>query len=174
MQRSIAVLLIGAVALSGCGFRDSRVNPLNWFGGSDEVEVVEDSSAPVNPLIPQKDRVSVFARPEAVDQTVLIQSVSDMRVELTPTGAIVYATGIAARQGAYGVELRLDEADRDERTKDATLDFTFRAIYPGYRTPVGSDRTRTLRAAVSLSRQQLAGVRSIRVVAEQNARESRR
>jgi hypothetical protein len=97
-----------------------------------------------------------------------------MRVERTPTGAIVYATGIAARQGAYGVELRLDEADRDERTKDATLDFTFRAIYPGYRTPVGSDRTRTLRAAVSLSRQQLAGVRSIRVVAEQNARESRR
>ncbi|ATG35399.1 MULTISPECIES: hypothetical protein [Phaeobacter] len=174
MQRSLALLLVGAVALSGCGFRDSRVNPLNWFGGSDEVEVVETSGEPVNPLIPVQNRVSVFARPDAVDETVLVQSVTDMRVERTPTGAIVYATGIAARQGAYGVELRLDEADRDARTRDATLDFTFRAIYPDTRTALGSERTRTLRAAVSLSQQQLASVRSIRVVAAQNARESRR
>ncbi|AXT33984.1 hypothetical protein D1820_02780 [Phaeobacter sp. LSS9] len=174
MQRSLALLLVGAVALSGCGFRDSRVNPLNWFGGSDEVEVVETSGEPVNPLIPVQNRVSVFARPDAVDETVLVQSVTDMRVERTPTGAIVYATGIAARQGAYGVELRLDEADRDARTRDATLDFTFRAIYPDTRSALGSERTRTLRAAVSLSQQQLASVRSIRVVAAQNARESRR
>ncbi|UTS80324.1 hypothetical protein [Phaeobacter piscinae] len=174
MQRSLALLLVGAVALSGCGFRDSRVNPLNWFGGSDEVEVVETSGEPVNPLIPVQNRVSVFARPDAVDESVLVQSVTDMRVERTPTGAIVYATGIAARQGAYGVELRLDEADRDARTRDATLDFTFRAIYPDTRTALGSERTRTLRAAVSLSQQQLASVRSIRVVAAQNARESRR
>lgn len=172
MQRSLALLLVGAVALSGCGFRDSRVNPLNWFGGSDEVEVVETSGEPVNPLIPVQNRVSVFARPDAVDETVLVQSVTDMRIERTPTGAIVYATGIAARQGAYGVELRLDEADRDARTRDATLDFTFRAIYPDTRTALGSERT--LRAAVSLSQQQLASVRSIRVVAAQNARESRR
>ncbi|MFV1496125.1 hypothetical protein VWY34_10955 [Phaeobacter sp. JH20_02] len=174
MQRSLALLLIGAVALSGCGFRDSRVNPLNWFGGSDEVEVQETSGEPVNPLIPVKTRVSVFARPDAVDNSVLVQSVSEMRVERTPTGAIVYATGIAARQGAYGVELRLDEADRDVRTRDDTLDFTFRATYPEYRTAVGSDRTRTLRAAFSLSKQELSSVRSIRVVAAQNARESRR
>ncbi|UWS05360.1 hypothetical protein K4K94_06430 [Phaeobacter inhibens] len=174
MQRSLALLLVGAVALTGCGFRDSRVNPLNWFGGSNEVEVVETSGEPVNPLIPVQNRVSVFARPDAVDETVLVQSVTDMRVERTPTGAIVYATGIAARQGAYGVELRLDEADRDARTRDATLDFTFRAIYPETRTALGSERTRTLRAAVSLSQQQLASVRSIRIVAAQNARESRR
>ncbi|MFS4583099.1 hypothetical protein [Phaeobacter sp. C3_T13_0] len=174
MQRSFALLLIGAVALSGCGFRDSRVNPLNWFGGSGEVEVKETSGEPVNPLIPVKNRVSVFTRPDAVDSSVLVQSVSEMRVERTPTGAIVYASGIAARQGAYGVELRLDEADIDARTRDATLDFTFRAIYPEYRTAVGTERTRTLRAAVSLTQQQLSSVRSIRVVAAQNARESRR
>ncbi len=128
----------------------------------------------INPLIPVENRVNLLRRPDAVDQTVLVQTVSDMRIERTPTGAIVYASGLAARQGAYGVELRLDESDRDERTKDQTLDFTFRAIYPDFATPVGVDRSRTLRAAVSLTKQQLAGVRSIRIVAADNARESRR
>ncbi|APG46751.1 hypothetical protein [Phaeobacter porticola] len=174
MQRSLALILIGAVALSGCGFRDSRVNPLNWFGGSDEVETQRDAAQSTNPLIPVEPRVGVFSRPDAVDNSVLVKSIQDMRIERTPTGAILYATGTAARQGAFGVELRLDEADIDARTRDETLDFTFRAVYPEYRTAVGTDRTRTLRAAVSLTKQQLAGVRNIRVVAAENARESRR
>ncbi|WP_293576678.1 hypothetical protein [Phaeobacter sp.] len=174
MNRPLAVLLISAVGLSACGFRDSRVNPLNWFGGSREVATEAVVDEDINPLIPVENRVNLLRRPDAVDQTVLVQTVSDMRIERTPTGAIVYASGLAARQGAYGVELRLDESDRDERTKDQTLDFTFRAIYPDFATPVGVDRSRTLRAAVSLTKQQLAGVRSIRIVAADNARESRR
>lgn len=172
MRKSITVLLATSVVLAGCsGWSDSRTNPRNWFGNSRSTQVVlaQDPQA-ANPLIPQKSSMS--KRPEKADASVLITSITELRVDRTPTGATILVTGIASRQGAYDVELHLEPAD--DTSPKGTLNFTFRVVYPNDPTPIGSDHTRTVREAYSLSNHDLQGVRLIRVQAEQNVRETRR
>ena len=168
MRKPLSLLLAGAILLAGCGgWRDSRINPSNWFGSSEVAEAPVD--ADVNPLIPEKTGLGVFDKPEAEDRTVLVAEVSELRIERTPVGAIIYATGVAARQGAFDVELRPVEND-----DPSVLEYDFRVVYPEDATPVGTVFTRTLRAARSHTKQDLSGVRLIRVNGETNARESRR
>ena len=171
MRTSIALLLAAGLVLSNCGgWRDSRINPGNWFGNSRSAEVVASSDAEeVNPLIPSKARQGLFDRPEAEDKSVLIASITALTVEQTPSGAIIYATGLAERQGAFNLFLK-----RDENTDEKTISFSFRADYPERPTAVGSELTRTVRAAASLSHQDLAGVKLIRVTGANNAHETRR
>ena len=174
MRKSIAVLLVTGLTLTACSsWRDSRVNPGNWFGSSEGTEVpVEQTATQDNPLIPTGDRVTLFNRSknsEEIDLSVAVASVTELSIEKTPTGAILYATGLASRQGAYGVRLK-----RNEDTESDTLDYSFRALYPADPSPVGSDFSRTLRVAVSLTHQDLAGVRLIRVSGAENSRETRR
>lgn len=173
MRKSIAVLLASGLMLTGCsGWQASRVNPSNWFGGSQATETAVDANAePVNALLPESSGAGIFSRPDASteDQSVAVASVTELKVEKTPSGAIIYATGLASRQGAYGVWLRLNP-DADSNT----LDYSFRALYPEYQTPVGSETSRTLRVAVSLTHQDLAGVKLVRVSSDSNARETRR
>ncbi|MGR3759170.1 hypothetical protein ACUXV3_03420 [Roseobacteraceae bacterium NS-SX3] len=169
MRTPIAFLLAGSVVLASCGgWRDSRVNPRNWFGQSQPV-AAEASSGEVNPLIPRKTGPGLFSRPEAEDTSVLISSVTGMRIERTPSGAIIYAEGLASRLGAHDVELR-----QSDTAEAGTLEYEFRAVYPVRPTAVGSEFSRTLRAAASVSAQDLSGVSLIRVKAAANARESRR
>lgn len=170
MQRPLILCLVAAVALSACGFGGSRLNPLNWFGKSREVAVAE-TAGPVNPLIP-KGR-SILARPDPVDFSVPIDQISDLVIEPTPSGAIIRATGIAARQGAFDARLVPDNADLlpDE---SGTLTFSYRVLYPRWSTPVGSAHSRTINEAYSISKNDLARIRTVRVEAAQNARESRR
>lgn len=124
-----------------------------------------------NPLIPPK-RAGILARPEAEDRSVPIANIADMRIDPTPSGAIVNVTGIANRQGAFDAELRLSRSEEDE--KNGVLSYTFFVTYPETPTPQGSERSRTINQAISLSNQDLERVRLIRVVGQQNARESRR
>ncbi len=168
MRKPLTLLLAGSIVLAGCGgWRDSRINPSNWFGSSEvsEAPVSED----VNPLIPEKTGRGLFDKPEAEDRTVLVAEVSELRIERTPVGAIIYVTGVASRQGAFDVELR-PVANEDP----SILEYDFRVVYPENATPVGSEFTRTLRAARSLTNEDLSGVRLIRVNGSSNARESRR
>ncbi|MDE4131552.1 hypothetical protein PXK00_00395 [Phaeobacter sp. QD34_3] len=168
MRKPLSLLLAGAIVLAGCGgWRDSRINPSNWFGSSRTVEAPSSSDA--NPLIPQKTRLGIFDKPKAEDRSTLVAEVSELRIERTPTGAIIYATGVAARQGAFDVELRPVEND-----DPSVLEYDFRVVYPIAGTPAGSTFSRTLRAAASHSNSDLAGVRLIRVNGATNARESRR
>lgn len=173
MRKSIAVLMVTGLTLAGCSsWQASRVNPGNWFGGSKSTEVAVDASAEqINPLIPQNTKSGLFSRSDAEveDFSVAIASVTELKVEKTPTGAIIYVVGLASRQGAYGVRLL-----RNEEADDSTLDYSFRALYPEDPTQVGSDISRTLRVAVSLTHQDLAGIKVIRVSSEGNARETRR
>ncbi|PCJ06628.1 MAG: hypothetical protein COB16_12880 [Rhodobacteraceae bacterium] len=173
MRTSIAILLVTGLTLSGCSsWRASRVNPSNWFGSSQSAETLVDVSADqVNPLIPANTESGIFSRPDTSteDFSVAIASVTELKVEKTPTGAIIYAIGLASRQGAYGVRLR-----RNEEADGQTLDYSFRALYPADPTLVGSETSRTLRVAVSLTHQDLAGIKLIRVSSDGNARETRR
>lgn len=174
MRRPFSLLLIGSILLAGCGgWRDSRLNPGNWFGSSEPVVVetaAEGTEDYINPLIPTENRSKIFSRPEAVDESVLINTVSEMRIERTATGAIIYATGVADRQGAFDVELRPTEVEEDS----ATLTFDFRVVYPEDPTSIGTEFSRTVRAAYSLTVQDMRGISTIRVQGATNARESRR
>lgn len=173
-MRSLTVLLIGTLILSACGgWRDSRVNPSNWFGRSQPVATNVDSEGAVNPLLPQGDEgIGIFDRPEEVDGSVPIANVTEMRIEPTNTGAIIYATGVATRQGAFDAEMRRVRSEDD--AKNGILTYVFRVVYPVNATPQGDKASRTVHDAVTVSKDTLEGIRLVRVVAAQNALESRR
>lgn len=168
MQKPLALTLAGALVLAGCGFKESRINPLNWFGRSEPAQAVVAEGA--NPLIPEDSRRGgVFARPEARDLSVLAAQITDLRIERTATGAIIHATAVTSRQGAHDVTLR----QAGEAT-DGVLSYDFRVTYPAEPTRSGTVASRTVHAARSLSNQDLAAVRVVRVNGAENARESRR
>ena len=170
MRISILVLLVSGLALSSCGgWRTSPANPGNWFNGSQPTAAVPISEEK-NPLLPQRSKLTLRAKEP--DTSVLITSIKTLNIERTPTGAIVHATGIAARQGAFNVVLK--PKNIEEKPEDGVLTYEFRVLYPKDPTTIGTEHTRKIEAARSLSNQTLAKVRTIRVVAEQNARESRR
>lgn len=172
MNKPIAVLLIAGLTVSACGgWRDSRVNPTNWFGGSTSAPVETTTSASANPLIPESRR-GIFARPEDEDRSIPITKVTEMQIDPTTTGAIIQVVGVANRQGAFDAELRLTPAEDD--ADKGVLTYTFFVTYPEKPTPQGAERTRTIRQAISLSRQDLQNVRVIRVIGQENVRESRR
>ncbi|MFT6459329.1 MAG: hypothetical protein ACJARR_003231 [Pseudophaeobacter arcticus] len=171
MRKSLALILAGTLILAGCGgWRESRINPGNWFGKSRSAPVtVAAEGEPTNPLLAEEGRKSIFARPDKEDLSVPVAKISELRVEPTPNGAIIYASGIASRQGAHKVELRpvADAADN-------TLEYTLHVLYPVDPTPAGSEHSRTIQAAVTVSEQSLRGIRTIRVSGAENARETRR
>lgn len=163
MRISISVLLISSVLLAGCG--QSRLNPLNWFGRSQEVPV-SNETGPVNPLIPRK---SAFARKDPVYNGQLVASIREIKVEPVPGGAIVRATGLADRQGYWDVRLELQN---DGIPVDGKITYEMRAV-AGAKT-LGSERSRLLTVAAFITEQDLAGVRSIEVIGAQNSHLSRR
>jgi hypothetical protein len=171
MRKSLALIMAGTLVLAGCGgWSESRINPGNWFGKSRSAPVAAAGDAKeINPLIPDKGRKSIFARAEEEDLSVPVARISELRVEPTPNGAIIYASGIASRQGAHELELR-----QVPDTAEDTLEYTFQVLYPVDPTPAGSEHSRTVRAAVTISEQSLRGIRTIRVSGSENARETRR
>jgi len=170
MRISLAILLVTSLAVASCGWRESRVNPRNWFGNSRAV-AVETEQVAVNPLIPARRR-GVFARPESEDLSVPIATITELSVEPTNTGAIIVATGVAERQGPY--EVRLVPDNDDLTPEDGVLSFSFRVLYPRKGSAAGGEFTRTVRDGYSISTADLDGVRAIRVAAARNALETRR
>lgn len=172
MRKQVILLSAAALVLSNCGgWRDSRVNPTNWFGRSNSTPVEQTETKAVNPLLPRSEGRGFFSRPEAEDLSVPASSITELRVEPTAAGAIIYAVAQTSRQGAFDAELRPVEGVPEDPT---VLELTFRVVYPERATPVGPERTRTVRAAHTVSTQDLAPIRTIRVIGAQNIRETRR
>lgn len=165
MRASVTGLLAVTLIVAGCAtVRDSRLNPFNWFGHSREVAAVAED---VNPLLPSR---GAFARPEAVYEGRPIDRITDLTIEPLPGGAVLRASGFAARQGPYAVQLTpVEEASTDE-----VLVFSFDRVLPRRNTPVGPEQTRAAEVATHLTDLELEGIRVIRVVAARNARELRR
>lgn len=172
MHKPLTALLLAGLILAGCGWRNSRLNPGNWFGKNHSEPVAAAQAEPTNPLVPKKTRKSVFAKPTAEDLSLPITQVTKLEVEPTNTGAIIYVEGVAARQGPYAVQLR--DISTPEETADGVLSLSFRVTYPDKSTPQGSEFSRTVRAAKTLSKGKLAPIRTIRVVGETNAQVTRR
>lgn len=174
MHKPLLAILLSGLLVTACGFRDSRLNPFNWFGKSEEVAVSEQDGRAVNPLLPgSTERRGMFSRPEQVYGGVLIAEITDLVIERTDDGAIVRATGLAERQGPYEVRLVPKTSD-GKPDENGVMAYEFRVIYPQRQTAVGSERTRRVTVAESLDSLELAKVRLFRVEAATNARESRR
>lgn len=173
MKKSFTVLLVATLTLSACNsWRESRVNPSNWFESGEPIPV-ETSPDDANVLVPEQSEGSgLFSRPEAEDTSVPIARIDELRINPTPSGAIVYVEGTASRQGAY--DAQLVRVNSEENQKNGVLEFTFRVNYPTYATNQGTERSRMVSDAVNVRQDDLEGVRLVRVVGGQNALESRR
>lgn len=164
MRRVIPALLVATLTLSACGgFRESNFNPRNWFGGSRSEPVAADAK---NALIPPKSGIS---RPDFVYQGQNVDQVTELALERIPGGAMIRASGVARRQGAYDVRLVPQGAP------DAgVLTYDLQVLYPRNRTSQGPAQSRTVTVALALTDQQLDGVRTVRVVGLQNQQTSTR
>ena len=154
-RRLISSVLLLAL-LSGCsGWQDSRVNPTNWFG--------RGASAP-DTLVPTDATTVTDSRP-------LVAQVIALSADSTPGGIILRATGLPATQGYSRGALLLQNTDG--APVDGTLTFEFRAAPPTWQAAVGTPASREIIIGVFLSRQDLQGVTSLRVVGEGNERSIR-
>lgn len=174
MRIPLFALMIASLALGACGFvRDSAINPANWFGRSTSVAVQAADTTAVNPLIPT--RTGLFARrdaAEAIYNGEPFDEITSLTIERVQGGAIIRATGLAARQGVYSV--RLTPETEDETPVGGVLTYRLEGVAPDQATPVGGRATREVTAARKITDQMLAGVRTIRVEGLRNAQVARR
>lgn len=147
MLRPLPLLLIAALALSGCArLAQSRLNPANWFGPSRPA-----AAAPVQQVVQ--------------DSRLPIAQVTRFVIEPTESGAILRATGTAPGQGWHNARLVRVQGE------DGVLTYEFRAEPPPQGVTSG---VQVITAARSLRQGDLAGVSRVRVTGQQNAREARR
>jgi hypothetical protein len=140
----VAVVLSVILSLAAC---DSRINPLNWFGGDREERVRVDPDDP--------SRVTV------VDTRVFVSELTQLSVEQTTAGAIVRATGVVPVQGYFDAELVMVE-----RT-ESTVVYDFRVATPLDNATQGLQE---ISVGAELSVAELAGLRTITVIAANNRR----
>jgi len=172
MRKSLAGLLILSMTLSACGgWRDSRVNPSNWFGNSRSAPTDDSASAQTNPLIPEQTG-SIFRRSpaEEVYEGTPVDQITKLTIERTSTGAIILVEGTTLRQGAYDVRLT---SDTDGEPVNGVLELALEAVQPDT-TPQGPERTRTVTTGRALTDRELAAISSIRVVGGRNVMTTRR
>ena len=148
--RQIALVSL-CLLLIGCGgFRDSRLNPFNWFGRSEPRETIVLPAA-------------------AEDKRPLVEAVLTMAVEPIPGGAIIRATGQTPTQGWWKADLVPQPL-----TEDGVLVFEFRLLPPITNTDVNTPQSREVTVGLYMSDIKLEAVREIVVQGATNARTARR
>lgn len=174
MHRRVFLSLTAMTALAGCGggFRNSRANPRNWFGGArTRSRPVAAEPEQTNPLIP-KEEDSIFRRRRDKNtyEGTLVDQITSLEIEPTNDGGIVRVEGRTLRQGAYDVRL---DSDSDGKPVNGVLEFKLKAIQPSD-TPQGPAGARTVIAATFVSAQDLEATQTVRVLAARNLQETRR
>jgi hypothetical protein len=154
MNKPLVAAFLAMMALSACsGISQSRLNPFNWFGGSKQELMTPEEMA----VVP--------------DGRTLIDQVVSFSVEPAQGGAILRATGLTPTQGFWDGEL---VAQNDERAIDGVLTYAFHVREPAGFEQVNTERSREVVVAKFVSNYRLSGVRSIRVLADRNARTAKR
>ena len=149
--RALAMVLTLGLAVTGCSsVSQSKYNPFNWF-------------KPGEPTGP-----AVLYVP-AADKRLLVAQVLTLKVEQTPDGAIIRATGLPPTQGWW--KAALVKVDQDDATK---LIYEFRLFPPITLVPAGSPASREITVASAVSNQQLDGIKTVTVQGDTNALSSRR
>ncbi|AKO96916.1 MAG: hypothetical protein RID15_04490 [Marinovum algicola] len=168
MRKLVLASLVVATSLAGCAaVRDSRVNPANWFGRSETV-ATPPAESEVNTLIPE--RRAFFGKRDAPPyEGALVEQVTELHIRQVAGGAVVEVSGVLTSIEGYDVRLvALEEAEA------GSLSYEFRAVQPRYGEGVGNAHARAVTAAIRLTEQELAGIRTIRVVARDNIRSASR
>lgn len=162
MKSPVIAALTLSLVLAGCGsVRESRLNPFNWFGGS------EEGTATLTPKQGYGTDPNDFRIPVA----------TVTRFEIAPAhgGAILTAVGLPPTQGWWDTEL---VAENDGQPVDGVLSFRFLIAEPLRGTAaarrVSTPQSREVTAATFLSNQKLAGVTQIVVTGTGNSRSVRR
>lgn len=159
-KSTFPLLLCTAITLTGCAtISQSRLNPLNWFGPS--TAVITTAPQAVRPLLPEGAQIGPR------DARGLIDTVTEMRVDSTPFGAIVRATGVAAVQGQYNAQLV------PAGFENGTLTLAFR-VETSPNAATGTPQSRAITVARAFDFDALAGVRTIVVQAASGARSASR
>jgi len=178
MKRRVFLGLAAAGVLTGCGgFRESRVNPRNWFGRSRARRRDEATATPnANPLIPEQEEGGLFdtirnRKKNAPYGGTLVAEVSALEVERATGGAIIRVRGLATQQDVHDVRLVPETANGEP--VGGVLSYELRAVHAPVTagTPV---QPRELQAAVFVSDKTLEGVREIQVRGSRNMHTSRR
>ncbi len=149
MVRPLLALLALTMLLAGCAtVRQSRMNPMNWFGSS-------RSEAPtLGPISTE------------VDNRAVVPAISALSIDRTSTGAIVRAEALMPTQGWWDPELIAET----RHPVDGVMTYRFVAAAPRTPMPAGNEQSRTLVAAVPLSEAQLEVIRRIVVNGSGNSR----
>ena len=149
-RKLLAIMALGALA--GCDrARSSRLNPLNWFGRAEAVPATSVAAVPVS------------------DPRPLVDTVTALRVEPTPGGAIVHAAAVPAGGGWYAAAL-VPEPNQAATTRT----YQFRAQPPPEARFAATPAAREIVVATYLTGAELAGIREIRVRGARNALSVRR
>jgi len=155
MKTPLALLLITTLVLAGCGgFRDSRINPRNWFG---------ESRAEARPDLGPTSAVT--------DNRPLVPQVSALSIERTSSGAIVRAEAVMPSAGWWDPQLVAENAGR---APGGVLTFRFVAAPPQTPVFVPSPAARTITAVVALTQAQVDTTSEVVVVGAENSRRARR
>lgn len=172
MKKPLSALIVASFLLTSCGpsYPDSWINPSNWLGGPKEPRDDGEASVNSNPLIPNTRRTR--RNTPAPYLGTPIQTVTSLKVDDVPGGAIIHATGVARMQGGHLANLT--PATEDALPVDGVLTFRFEIVLPARARAVGPERSRKIVVARHLSDHDLANVRSIRVEGVTNAQVSRR
>lgn len=152
MTKPLLAALTLTLVLGGCGGFSARLNPFNWFGGSEETQTAALA-------VPAVDS----------DPRPLVEQVIFMTVEPMQGGAIVRATGLPPTQGHWDAELVARPLD-----ENGVLVYDFRLIPPLGRAAVSTQQSREVQVAAFLSDFKLDSIRQITVQGAANARSSRR
>ncbi|MGP3699101.1 hypothetical protein [Rhodobacter sp. NSM] len=150
MRRPLLVGLTLVLSLGACG---SRLNPLNWFGGSE----------PAPSVLAPTDLPST-----APDTRPLMAQVISLDVEQNRGGAVVRAVGVPPTQGYWDAELVARPVE------NGVITYEFRALPPPQGGDVSTQASREVTVGAYLTAYQLRSISQITVVAAGNALTSRR
>ena len=154
LTRLVPFVLVLAVA--GCGFSQSRLNPFNWFGGDQEEATLEPEGG--------------YAQAEA-DYRPLVAQVTRLEVKPTQGGAIVSAAGLPPTQGWWDAELI---AENDGFAVDGVMSYRFVLMPPSADSPAArrvlTPESREVTVAAYINNVRLTDVRKIVVTGANNAR----
>jgi hypothetical protein len=159
MKSPLVAVLTLSLVLAGCsGFRDSRINPFNWFGKSRQAEAIT--------LVP----VGGYGT-SASDRRVLVDQVTRLEIRRTPEGAIISAAGLPPTQGWWDAEL---VAENHGLPVGGTITYRFLVGEPvpgtAVATRVLTAESREVTAGAFLSNIALQDVRRIVVTGAGNSR----
>lgn len=149
MNTPLVAALCATMALGACStIGNSRLNPFNWFGRSEETVVI--------------------AVEKPADKRLLVSQVIDMKIEKMPGGVIVRATGLPPTQGYWEAELVARPVE------GGVIIYDFRVFPPITAQITSTQQSREVTVGAYLSNAKLDAIRQITVQGANNARTSRR